>query len=102
VGKAITPRLYQLNACDQVIHRYEHDNKNVFLILLPTGMGKTLISTLIIEMLLERDIIETDEKILFLVQDRKLKHQLYDMAKDYGLANYGYLSLLDNQKGIPS
>jgi superfamily II DNA or RNA helicase len=101
VGKDITPRVYQLNARDQVIYSYEHDNKNVFLILLPTGMGKTLISTIIIEMLLERELVAKDEKILFLVQDRKLKHQLYDMAKEYGLADYGYLSLLDNQKGIP-
>lgn len=102
MGKDIEPRLYQLNACDQVIHSYEHEGKNVFLILLPTGMGKTFISTLIIEMLLERGVLATDEKILFLVQDRKLKHQLYDMAKDYGLANHGYLSLLDDQKGIPT
>ena len=102
MGKDITPRLYQLNACDQVIHGYEHEGKNVFLILLPTGMGKTLISTLIIEMLLEQGVIADDEKILFLVQDRKLKYQLYEMAKDYGLADYGYLSLLDNQKGIPT
>lgn len=97
-----TPRMYQLNARDQVIHQYEEEEKRVFLILLPTGMGKTYISTLTIEMLLERGIVGKDESVLFLVQDRKLKHQLYDMASKYGLAEYGYLYLLDDQKGIPS
>ena len=98
VEKEFTPRVYQLNARDQVIHSYEHEGKRVFLVLLPTGMGKTFISTMTIEMLLERGIVGDDEKILFLVQDRKLKHQLHDMARDYGLANYGYLFLLDNQQ----
>ncbi|MFW9847579.1 MAG: helicase-related protein [Candidatus Thorarchaeota archaeon] len=99
--KEITPRMYQLNARDQVIHLYEHEGSRVFLILLPTGMGKTLISTMTIEMMLERGIVKQDESILFLVQDRKLKHQLHDMAMKYGLAEYGYLYLLDEQKGIP-
>ncbi len=97
----ITPRLYQLNARDQIIHEYEYNNKHVFLILLPTGMGKTLISNLVIEALLEREVIGLDEKVLFLVQDRKLKHQLYEMAKTYGLAEQGYLFLLDSQKDLP-
>ncbi len=102
MDKDITPRMYQLNARDQVIHDYEYEGKTVFLVLLPTGMGKTFISTLTIEMLLERGIVGQDESILFLVQDRKLKHQLYEMATNYGLSQYGYLYLLDEQKGIPA
>ncbi len=96
------PRLYQLNARDQIIHCIEQEGKRVLLVLLPTGMGKTLISSLTIEMLIDRGIIKNDEKVLFLVQDRKLKHQLYEMAKEYGLSNQGYLFLLDDQKGIPA
>ncbi|MGY5852879.1 MAG: helicase-related protein [Candidatus Thorarchaeota archaeon] len=96
------PRLYQMNARDQVISGLETSNKTVFLVLLPTGMGKTFISTLTLEMLLERELVKPDEKILFLVQDRKLKYQLYDMAKKYGLADYGYLFLLEEQKALPA
>ncbi|MFX1474975.1 MAG: DEAD/DEAH box helicase [Promethearchaeota archaeon] len=96
------PRLYQLNARDQVIQGYEQEGKRVFLVLLPTGMGKTLISTLVIEMLLERGILDAEEKVLFMVQDRKLKHQLYEMAKTYGLAEYGHLFLLDDQRTLPA
>jgi superfamily II DNA or RNA helicase len=97
-----TPRLYQLNARDQVINILENQEHSVFLILLPTGMGKTLISTLIIDMMMERGIIKDDEKALFLVQDRKLKYQLYDMASKYGLSDHGYLFLLDEKKTIPA
>ncbi|MHA1909628.1 MAG: DEAD/DEAH box helicase family protein, partial [Candidatus Thorarchaeota archaeon] len=96
------PRLYQMNARDQVISGLENTNKTVFLVLLPTGMGKTFISTLTLEMLLERELVKPNEKILFLVQDRKLKYQLYDMAKKYGLADYGYLFLLEEQKALPT
>jgi superfamily II DNA or RNA helicase len=64
-------------------------------------MGKTLISNLVIDALLERGVIGIDEKVLFLVQDRKLKHQLYEMAKTYGLAEQGYLFLLDSQQDLP-
>jgi len=97
-----TPRLYQLNARDQVINILESQNQSVFLVLLPTGMGKTFISTLILDMLIERGILQNEEKALFLVQDRKLKYQLYDMASKYGLSNHGYLFLLDEQKTLPA
>ncbi|MFX0168109.1 MAG: helicase-related protein [Candidatus Hodarchaeota archaeon] len=96
------PRMYQLNARDQVIDRLENTEQKVFLLLLPTGMGKTFIATMIVEMLIERDLLRSDEKVLFLVHDRKLKHQLYDMAKQYGLANHGYLYLLDEEKVLPA
>ncbi|MHA2405292.1 MAG: helicase-related protein [Candidatus Hermodarchaeia archaeon] len=97
-----TPRLYQLNARDQILKILETEEKHVFIVLLPTGMGKTFISTLTLEMLFEREILAKDEKVLFLVQDRKLKHQLYEMAKSYGLTTHGYLFLLDDQKTLPA
>ncbi|MFW9841916.1 MAG: helicase-related protein [Candidatus Thorarchaeota archaeon] len=94
-------RSYQINARDQVIFNLENENKSVFLVLLPTGMGKTLIASLIVEILIERGIVDNDEKVLFLVQDRKLKHQLHDMMTQYGLSKHGHLYLLDEQMGIP-
>lgn len=97
-----TPRLYQLNARDQILATLDTSEKRVFLVLLPTGMGKTLISTLTLDLLFERGVLVSDEKVLFLVQDRKLKHQLYEMAKAYGLTSHGYLYLLDDQKSLPS
>ncbi|NHJ14782.1 MAG: DEAD/DEAH box helicase [Candidatus Thorarchaeota archaeon] len=96
------PRFYQINARDQVIHNLENEHKNAFLVLLPTGMGKTLIAALIVEMLIERDFVAPDGKVLFLVQDRKLKHQLHDMMNQYGLSKHGHLYLLDEQKGVPA
>ncbi len=99
--RELEPRSYQINARDQVIHNLEEEEKSAFLVLLPTGMGKTLIASLIVEMLIERQIVAENEKVLFLVQDRKLKHQLHDMAQQYGLGNYGHLYLLEEQKGIP-
>ncbi|MFW9806897.1 MAG: DEAD/DEAH box helicase family protein [Candidatus Thorarchaeota archaeon] len=95
------PRTYQINARDQVIYNLENEDKTAFLVLLPTGMGKTLIAALIVEMLMERGDVSQDEKVLFLVQDRKLKHQLHEMMMQYGLAKYGHLYILDEQKGIP-
>ena len=71
------------------------------MVLLPTGMGKTLIATLIVDVLIERGTVSPNDKILFLVQDRKLKHQLHDMTMKYGLSEHGHLYLLDDQKGIP-
>lgn len=94
-------RSYQINARDQVIYNIETEQKNAFLILLPTGMGKTLIASLIVEMIIERGLVAPEEKILFLVQDRKLKHQLHSMMMQYGLAKHGHLYVLDDQKGIP-
>ncbi len=94
--------MYQINARDQIIESLESHKKRVFLVLLPTGMGKTFISTMTLELMLERGILGNEEKVLFLVQDRKLKHQLYEMAKSYGLTRYGYLYLLDAPKTLPS
>ncbi|NVM28116.1 MAG: DEAD/DEAH box helicase family protein, partial [Candidatus Helarchaeota archaeon] len=87
------PRNYQVNARDQVVQVID-DGKKVILVLLPTGMGKTFIITLSIEALIENGTLEKNDKVLFLVQDRKLKHQLYDMAQALGLGDYGDLFLL--------
>ncbi|MHC1590923.1 MAG: helicase-related protein [Candidatus Helarchaeales archaeon] len=97
----ITPRDYQINARDQIINAIERENKLVSLVLLPTGMGKTLVSTITIDTLIEGGYIAENEKILFLVQDRKLKHQLYNMAREYGLDQHGHLFLLDDSRSIP-
>jgi len=95
-------RDYQINARDQIINKLENENKRVFLVLLPTGMGKTLISALTVESLIDREIINKEDKILYLVQDRKLKYQLYDMAKAYELGKHGHLFLLGERKSIPA
>jgi superfamily II DNA or RNA helicase len=96
------PRSYQINARDQIIESIEEEGKNRFLVLLPTGMGKTLIAAITVDMLIERGLVKAHEKVLFLVNDRKLKHQLRDMASKYGLGNHGHLYLLEEQKGIPT
>lgn len=98
----IKPRDYQINARDQIVNAIVNEDKPVSLVLLPTGMGKTLVSTITIDTLIEEGHVSEQEKILFLVQDRKLKHQLYDMAKKYGLSDYGYLFLLDESRSMPA
>ncbi len=87
------PRIYQTNARDQVVQAID-EGKTVILVLLPTGMGKTFITTLSIEALIENGTLKKEDKILFLVNDRKLKHQLYQMSQTLELNNYGDLFLL--------
>ncbi|MBD3229551.1 MAG: DEAD/DEAH box helicase [Candidatus Lokiarchaeota archaeon] len=99
--KEITPRDYQINARDQAIAKINSE-KNVILILLPTGMGKTLISCLIIDQLIDSGEIASDEKVLYLVGDRKLKHQLFDMGQEYGLGKHGNLFLLPERGEMPA
>jgi len=91
--KELIPRNYQLNARDQAVQLID-EGKRVILVLLPTGMGKTFIITLTIEALIENGTIKKEDKVLFLVSDRKLKHQLYDMGQSLGLGQYGDLFLL--------
>lgn len=92
-SEKLVPRLYQINARDQVINLVD-EGKNVILVLLPTGMGKTFIISLSIEALIENGTIDKEDKVLFLVNDRKLKHQLYEMSQNLGLGRYGDLFLL--------
>jgi len=87
------PRIYQTNARDQVVQAVD-EGKTVILVLLPTGMGKTFITTLSIEALIENGTLKKEDKVLFLVNDRKLKHQLYQMSQTLGLSYYGDLFLL--------
>lgn len=94
------PRNYQINARDQVVEAVD-EGKKIILILLPTGMGKTFISTLSIEALIENETLQKQEKVLFLVNDRKLKHQLYDMAQTLGLGYYGDLFILPEGRIAP-
>ncbi|NHI93416.1 MAG: DEAD/DEAH box helicase [Candidatus Lokiarchaeota archaeon] len=101
-SKEIIPRDYQINARDQIVSMLEDGEKRVFLVLMPTGMGKTLISAITVDILIEKEILKKEDKILFLVQDRKLKYQLYEMAKSYGLAQHGHLFLLDEGNKLPA
>ncbi|NVM53929.1 MAG: DEAD/DEAH box helicase family protein [Candidatus Helarchaeota archaeon] len=94
------PRIYQINARDKVVQVVD-EGKKVILVLLPTGMGKTFIITLSIESLIENGTIKKDDKVLFLVNDRKLKHQLYDMSQTLGLGEYGDLFLLPEGRLAP-
>ncbi|MHA1368857.1 MAG: DEAD/DEAH box helicase family protein [Promethearchaeota archaeon] len=97
----IEPRNYQINARDQIIARIDDGIKKI-ICYLPTGMGKTLISIMVIEYLLDNKYLNEDDKILFLVADRKLKHQLHDMASKEGLGNYGNLFILPEGHDYPA
>ncbi len=98
--KDLVPRNYQLNARDQAIQLVD-EGKKVILVLLPTGMGKTFIITLTIEALIENGTVKKEDKVLFLVNDRKLKHQLYDMGQSLGLGQYGDLFVLPEGDTAP-
>lgn len=97
----LTPRDYQINARDQAVTLID-EGINRIILYLPTGMGKTLITFLIIEYLLEEEVIGKDDKVLFLVADRKLKHQLHNMANDAGLGNHGNLFVLPEGQDYPA
>ncbi|MHA1682235.1 MAG: DEAD/DEAH box helicase family protein [Promethearchaeota archaeon] len=97
----LTPRDYQVNARDQIISSI-NDGFRRIIVYLPTGMGKTLISFITIEYLIEEGYIGEDDKVLFLVADRKLKHQLNDMASKAGLGNYGNLFVLPEGQDYPA
>ncbi|MFX0101224.1 MAG: DEAD/DEAH box helicase family protein [Candidatus Hodarchaeota archaeon] len=98
----LVPRDYQINARDQVIAKIDEGIRRL-MIFLPTGMGKTLISIISIQYLAENGYIKDNEKVLFLVADRKLKHQLNDMAAKGGLGNFGNLYVLpEADSGIPA
>ncbi|MHA1277822.1 MAG: helicase-related protein [Candidatus Helarchaeota archaeon] len=99
-SERLTPRNYQINARDQVVSAIS-EGKKVVLVLLPTGMGKTFITVLSIEALIENGTLLKNDKVLFLVNDRKLKHQLYDMSHSLGLGTYGDLFLLPEGRLAP-
>lgn len=95
------PRDYQENARDQIIAKIDEDVRKI-ICYLPTGMGKTLIAIITLQHLIENGYLKDDEKVLFLVNDRKLKHQLHDMASTAGLGNYGNLFILPEGRDYPA
>ena len=97
----LTPRDYQENARDQIISSLDDGIKKI-IVYLPTGMGKTLISIITLQYLIENEYIAPEDKVLFLVADRKLKHQLHEMASGAGLGNYGNLFVLPEGQDYPA
>ncbi|MEX2717255.1 MAG: DEAD/DEAH box helicase [Candidatus Sigynarchaeota archaeon] len=97
----LQPRDYQENARDQIIAKID-DGIRKIICYLPTGMGKTLIAIITIQHLVENEYLKPDDKVLFLVADRKLKHQLHDMASNAGLGNYGNLFILPEGQDYPA
>ena len=100
-ASVVEPRDYQENARDQIIAKID-ENVRKIICYLPTGMGKTLIAIITLQYLIENGYLNDDEKVLFLVSDRKLKHQLHDMASTAGLGNYGNLFILPEGKDYPA
>jgi len=97
----VEPRDYQENARDQIVEKIDEDMRKI-ICYLPTGMGKTLIAIITLQHLIENGYLKDDEKVLFLVNDRKLKHQLHDMASTAGLGNYGNLFILPEGRDYPA
>ncbi len=94
------PRDYQENARDKLLAGIDEGIKR-FVVYLPTGMGKTLISIITLQALIEHGYLQPEDKVLFLVADRKLKHQLHDMASSAGLGNQGNLFILPEGQDYP-
>ncbi|NMC07797.1 MAG: DEAD/DEAH box helicase family protein [Candidatus Lokiarchaeota archaeon] len=97
----LQPRDYQENARDQIVGKIDDGIRKV-ICYLPTGMGKTLIAIITLQHLVENEYLKPDDKVLFLVADRKLKHQLHDMASSAGLGNYGNLFILPEGQDYPA
>nr|MDO8114125.1 DEAD/DEAH box helicase family protein [Candidatus Sigynarchaeota archaeon] len=97
----LQPRDYQENARDQIIAKID-DGIRKIICYLPTGMGKTLIAILTLQHMIENDYLKDDDKVLFIVADRKLKHQLHDMASSAGLGNKGNLFILPEGRDYPA
>ncbi len=98
---ALQPRDYQENARDQIIGKIDEGIKKI-VCYLPTGMGKTLIAIITLQYLIENEYLKPEDKVLFLVADRKLKHQLHDMASSAGLGNAGNLFVLPEGQDYPA
>jgi ATP-dependent helicase IRC3 len=69
---AFKPRDYQQQAINNVYSKYVNDQINKMLLYLPTGAGKTVIATLIIEKLCE---IADFGKILFIAHSQEILQQ---------------------------
>ncbi|MBD3191402.1 MAG: DEAD/DEAH box helicase [Candidatus Heimdallarchaeota archaeon] len=97
---SFTPRDYQIDATKKILGSFLDEDKKVSLLLLPTGMGKTNVAIMVVLELLKKGEIPADAKVLFLSPDRKLKHQLHDVAQP-DLSNYGSSFLLPEGKTLP-
>nr|MDO8119154.1 DEAD/DEAH box helicase family protein [Candidatus Sigynarchaeota archaeon] len=95
------PRDYQENARDKILDGIDEGVKR-FVVYLPTGMGKTLITIITVQALIEHGYLQAEDKVLFLVADRKLKHQLHEMASSAGLGNQGNLFILPEGQDYPA
>lgn len=97
----LIPRDYQEDARDRILAAIDEGKRKV-VCYLPTGMGKTLIAIITIEALIETGSVGPSDKVLFLVADRKLKHQLHDMASKAGLGAHGELFVLPEGQDYPA
>lgn len=77
----IIARKYQTDILETVINNTEKENKN-FIINLETGRGKTYISIMIIQKLLEKN---KDSKFVFLVENVALANQQNEYLKKFNL-----------------
>ena len=64
-------------------------------------MGKTKIGELIVAEALIKEKLKKTDKILFLAPDRKMKHQLCEVANEDGLGHFGNLFLFPEGKTVP-
>lgn len=96
----VEPREYQIKSAEQTLKEIENGKKLV-LILLPTGMGKTKIGELIVAEEILNGRIKEEDKVLFLAPDRKMKHQLYEVANEDGLGQFGNLFLFPEGQTVP-
>ncbi|MHA1383028.1 MAG: helicase-related protein [Candidatus Helarchaeota archaeon] len=94
------PREYQSIAAKNTLEEIEK-GKKLILILLPTGMGKTKIGEIIVSEAILRGKLKKQDKVLFLAPDRKMKHQLYEVANEDGLGHFGNLFLFPEGKTVP-
>ncbi len=94
------PREYQTLAAEKTLEEIEK-GKRLILILMPTGMGKTKIGELIVSETILKNQLKKDEKALFLAPDRKMKHQLYEVANEDGLGQFGNLFLFPEGQTVP-
>ncbi|NVM03299.1 MAG: DEAD/DEAH box helicase family protein [Candidatus Helarchaeota archaeon] len=94
------PREYQSISAKEALDEIEK-GKRLIIILLPTGTGKTKVGELIITEYILKGKLKKQDKILFLAPDRKMKHQLYEVANEDGLSHFGNLFIFPEGKTVP-
>lgn len=83
-GKSIHPMDYQLNAV-----QFALENKRA-LIKSPTGSGKSLIIYSIIRYILDKSLVDYDQKILIVVPSTSLVEQMFKDFWDYSENDYAF------------